>query len=48
MAYYSRLAKPEEGLGGLGLTPLNKYHAALTMHRYTLIEQSNILIERSS
>ena len=35
-------------LGRLGLSPLYKYHAALTMHRYTLIEQSNILIEQSS
>ena len=37
-----------EELGGLGLSPLYKYHAALTMHRYTLIEQSNILIEQST
>ena len=28
--------------------PLYKYHAALTIHRYTLKEQSNILLKQSS
>ena len=27
------------------ISPLYKYHAVLTIHRYTLIEQSNILIK---
>ena len=26
------------GVRGLGVTPLNKYHPALTMHQYTLIK----------